>query len=154
MGMTPTDIPAMGRESDIERCAGGADWGDIRLGLGPSVYGKPRFDPGQDASGHPVDRSAEPRGGHVLRRDAAPPRGAAVKDQVLAVRRADDVRLDRRERMQHRSRDAVFGIFVGLAHIERSEEHTSELQSLMRLSYAGFCLKKKNITIRQHKHSL
>src|SRR3546814_9760509 len=27
--------------------------------------------------------------------------------------------------------------------IERSEEHTSELQSLMRLSYAVFCLKKK-----------
>src|SRR3546814_10821125 len=26
---------------------------------------------------------------------------------------------------------------------ERSEEHTSELQSLMRISYAGFCLKKK-----------
>src|SRR3546814_1409400 len=29
----------------------------------------------------------------------------------------------------------------------RSEEHTSELQSLMRISYAGFCLKKK----KQHK---
>src|SRR3546814_1289132 len=28
----------------------------------------------------------------------------------------------------------------------RSEEHTSELQSLMRLSYAVFCLKKKNTT--------
>src|SRR3546814_8245157 len=28
----------------------------------------------------------------------------------------------------------------------RSEEHTSELQSLMRISYAVFCLKKKNIT--------
>src|SRR3546814_2351956 len=28
--------------------------------------------------------------------------------------------------------------------IERSEEHTSELQSLMRTSYAVFCLKKKN----------
>src|SRR3546814_3929326 len=27
----------------------------------------------------------------------------------------------------------------------RSEEHTSELQSLMRISYAGCCLKKKNI---------
>src|SRR3546814_3456700 len=27
----------------------------------------------------------------------------------------------------------------------RSEEHTSELQSLMRISYAVFCLKKKNI---------
>src|SRR3546814_7777962 len=30
--------------------------------------------------------------------------------------------------------------------IMRSEEHTSELQSLMRISYAGFCLKKKNTT--------
>src|SRR3546814_10737986 len=29
-------------------------------------------------------------------------------------------------------------------HTERSEEHTSELQSLMRISYAVFCLKKKN----------
>src|SRR3546814_6093748 len=29
----------------------------------------------------------------------------------------------------------------------RSEEHTSELQSLMRISYAVFCLKKKNQTI-------
>src|SRR3546814_3208694 len=32
-----------------------------------------------------------------------------------------------------------------LAHVrDRSEEHTSELQSLMRISYAVFCLKKKN----------
>src|SRR3546814_4398070 len=30
----------------------------------------------------------------------------------------------------------------------RSEEHTSELQSLMRLSYAVFCLKKKNKTLQ------
>src|SRR3546814_1243282 len=30
----------------------------------------------------------------------------------------------------------------------RSEEHTSELQSLMRISYAGFCLKKKKTTNR------
>src|SRR3546814_8080774 len=29
---------------------------------------------------------------------------------------------------------------------QRSEEHTSELQSLMRISYAVFCLKKKNTT--------
>src|SRR3546814_2384712 len=32
------------------------------------------------------------------------------------------------------------------ARQERSEEHTSELQSLMRISYAVFCLKKKKIT--------
>src|SRR3546814_4265391 len=31
----------------------------------------------------------------------------------------------------------------------RSEEHTSELQSLMRISYAVFCLKKKNKTIQK-----
>src|SRR3546814_3238874 len=35
----------------------------------------------------------------------------------------------------------------------RSEEHTSELQSLMRISYAVFCLKKKNI-IKQQYNSL
>src|SRR3546814_8505326 len=33
----------------------------------------------------------------------------------------------------------------------RSEEHTSELQSLMRISYAVFCLKKKNQKKTQHR---
>src|SRR3546814_7117613 len=32
---------------------------------------------------------------------------------------------------------------TGEAWLVRSEEHTSELQSLMRISYAGYCLKKK-----------
>src|SRR3546814_5316670 len=44
---------------------------------------------------------------------------------------------------------------VEVAHVDlavhhrlgRSEEHTSELQSLMRISYAVFCLKKKNARI-------
>src|SRR3546814_2830298 len=40
------------------------------------------------------------------------------------------------------------GVALGLHHRlsgrDRSEEHTSELQSLMRISYAVFCLKKKN----------
>src|SRR3546814_9716348 len=35
--------------------------------------------------------------------------------------------------------------------IRRSEEHTSELQSLMRISYAVFCLKKKKLQI-QHQN--
>src|SRR3546814_4445749 len=34
-------------------------------------------------------------------------------------------------------------LWIGL---HRSEEHTSELQSLMSISYAGFCLQKKNAT--------
>src|SRR3546814_2921847 len=33
---------------------------------------------------------------------------------------------------------------ISVTAIFRSEEHTSELQSLMRISYAVFCLKKKN----------
>src|SRR3546814_8760295 len=36
---------------------------------------------------------------------------------------------------------------VGLSENVRSEEHTSELQSLMRRSYAVFCLNKKNNTL-------
>src|SRR3546814_2026892 len=35
---------------------------------------------------------------------------------------------------------------IQVVNIPRSEEHTSELQSLMRISYAVFCLKKKNTT--------
>src|SRR3546814_8513202 len=41
-------------------------------------------------------------------------------------------RRDRRKRQEH-----------GGEHQKRSEEHTSELQSLMRISYSVFCLKKK-----------
>src|SRR3546814_3173147 len=36
----------------------------------------------------------------------------------------------------------------------RSEEHTSELQSLMRISYAVFCLKKKNNTKNTSLHTI
>src|SRR3546814_6874655 len=46
---------------------------------------------------------------------------------------------------------AGFALYTG----DRSEEHTSELQSLMRISYAVFCLKKKKIIGRptQIKHN-
>src|SRR3546814_4942719 len=37
-------------------------------------------------------------------------------------------------------------LFLVDSAVQRSEEHTSELQSLMRISYAVFCLKKKNHT--------
>src|SRR3546814_15279994 len=40
------------------------------------------------------------------------------------------------------------------ARFRRSEEHTSELQSLMRISYAVFCLKKKKILIQDCEISL
>src|SRR3546814_9653588 len=38
---------------------------------------------------------------------------------------------------------AIFWFLVGFALLLRSEEHPSELQSLMRISYAVFCLKTK-----------
>src|SRR3546814_9578918 len=44
----------------------------------------------------------------------------------------------------------IIGI-VGVARPDRSEEHTSELQSLMRISYAVFCLKKQKLhNIKSH----
>src|SRR3546814_2462960 len=56
-------------------------------------------------------------------------------------------RIDKIGALEHRTKPAqrklrgrqAQGVFRG----ERSEEHTSELQSLMRTSYAVFCLKKK-----------
>src|SRR3546814_1054461 len=44
---------------------------------------------------------------------------------------------------------------AGMLGARRSEEHTSELQSLMRISYAVFCLKKKTEhTAKDHLHLL
>src|SRR3546814_4693284 len=54
----------------------------------------------------------------------------------------DDLDRSRSAASDHRPRlEAASG--------QRSEEHTSELQSLMRISYAVFCLKKKHNTIHQ-----
>src|SRR3546814_5347727 len=61
---------------------------------------------------------------------------------------ADDRLIDRLAGQDQYGRVAV-GVQVdvtALAAEHRSEEHTSELQSLMRISYAVFCLKKKKIT--------
>src|SRR3546814_3138661 len=66
------------------------------------------------------------------------------------------IALDRERRMRvHRQRaftDALTALpnraafNAALGALDRSEEHTSELQSLMRTSYAVFCLKKKKKT--------
>src|SRR3546814_10356993 len=45
---------------------------------------------------------------------------------------------------RRRAGPALFGCVLGLGRLARSEEHTTELQSLMRISYAVFCLKKKH----------
>src|SRR3546814_8004159 len=57
--------------------------------------------------------------------------------------RALDVEHWKCEERPYHGRDSAEDIYR-LASDPRSEEHTSELQSLMRISYAVFCLKKKN----------
>src|SRR3546814_1597759 len=59
----------------------------------------------------------------------------------------EPARLDRRV---ERGRDPQPQHAPGIGRV-RSEEHTSELQSLMRISYAVFCLKKKTTTYTTNK---
>src|SRR3546814_5512956 len=60
--------------------------------------------------------------------------GADGNAKADGVRSGDQVEVDN---------DAYLGYCYWHRHHVRSEEHTSELQSLMRISYAVFCLKKK-----------
>src|SRR3546814_10357118 len=57
----------------------------------------------------------------------------------------------RRLRSYSRRRSRTCAISPRILSPRRSEEHTSELQSLMRISYAVFCLKKKkNMKMKYH----
>src|SRR3546814_3851785 len=56
---------------------------------------------------------------------------------------------------RHRVDTGLFSPVRGVQPlIERSEEHTSELQSLMRISYAVFCLKKKKRVYIKYKYNI
>src|SRR3546814_5157791 len=90
---------------------------------------------------------------------------AGIVDQEIADGSPVDCKKqDERQKL----RDKAYRLFVdrcrGLDHgnnqpddqhqHERSEEHTSELQSLMRNSYAVFCLKKKKDTQKTNPNNL
>src|SRR3546814_2426801 len=82
-----------------------------------------------------------------------------VAGRGLGLHRANDLSLDGWRDLVEATRDRADAVRPGLAgeiereleelsrawprDLPRSEEHTSELQSLMRISYAVFCLKKK-----------
>src|SRR3546814_5458286 len=74
---------------------------------------------------------------------------AAQFDRMQEQERAQGIpghEYDRSDVLSLRMRSGKAGSFpelLGPQEAERSEEHTSELQSLMRISYAVFCLKKK-----------
>src|SRR3546814_9030946 len=69
----------------------------------------------------------------VVRREALRPVEEGVDAGALQHRQA-----------LHRGLEDRLEVVEVLRELVRSEEHTSELQSLMRISYAVFCLKKKN----------
>src|SRR3546814_2258783 len=60
-----------------------------------------------------------------------------------------------RQRLEHHAEVALVGRQARhVGAVQRSEEHTSELQSLMRISYAVFCLKKKKQTTTTYQPQL
>src|SRR3546814_5257974 len=83
--------------------------------------------------------------------DIAQPRALRAPGQPVIMRRiieheGDDILMPQPVRPKELRRAVRGGV-------ERSEEHTSELQSLMRISYAVFCLKKKKENQKQrHTH--
>src|SRR3546814_2283623 len=117
-----SDLRPLARQRSTRRSANDRAFGDRRIdhALRPELCVKP-------AGGAP---------------DAAdrflPAGGARTADHVLA--KHDDARI-----AFHLGMKRMVDRFADIHHCHgrRSEEHTSELQSLMRISYAVFCLKKK-----------
>src|SRR3546814_4516224 len=74
-----------------------------------------------------------------------------LRDEISRLRGARMMDAETIRQQDERHRKAVKDLAAQSDEIEqrrkekRSEEHTSELQSLMRISYAVFCLKKKKI---------
>src|SRR3546814_2256525 len=91
-----------------------------------------------------------PRAGKAERRDMAATKtdddSAPTQDRVIARLLTDDIvewRIPPGSWLREREIAARFGVSHAPVREARSEEHTSELQSLMRISSAVFCLKKK-----------
>src|SRR3546814_10692227 len=85
----------------------------------------------------PTLRSSDPRSRHIAIRRRIEPSRSTRQKKLFAER---NIRLPPRLRKpitRPNSREVTYSWWP------RSEEHTSELQSLMRISYAVFCLKKK-----------
>src|SRR3546814_3285251 len=67
----------------------------------------------------------------------------AVDPAGSGVTRTNLATMDQTRKQAKVELDGASGTLIGTDGAGRSEEHTSELQSLMRISYAVFCLKKK-----------
>src|SRR3546814_3925642 len=97
------------------------------------------FRSGEEGAGGDLD--------HAVRADAL----AGLAGEVGGLQRAGQV-LDR-EAVACQAGGVEFDHHRAVRRADRSEEHTSELQSLMRISYAVFCLKKKKKKHRNLDHT-
>src|SRR3546814_6313277 len=90
-----------------------------------------------------LDRVRHPAAGHE-----------PLAGSVAATRRRRQLGADECAQLVSPPTDLRLHRSDGNAGFARSEEHTSELQSLMRISYAVFCLKKKTDTIHFLTHEI
>src|SRR3546814_4021017 len=104
---------------------------------------------GASSSGSAANASCQPAGGSGGREvKSAMVVFLDLQQRAQAARAACQLRLGEARRALHQRGDLLVGVALGVVQPQhaagvRSEEHTSELQSLMRISYAVFCLKKK-----------
>src|SRR3546814_8344389 len=103
------------------------------------------------------DWSSDVCSSDLLRTDLVPLVGEIAADRPHKIAIID---IGQRDRCIHQRARVEIGVVgrrgdrlggkiarsIGHIAVERSEEHTSDLQSLMRISYAVFCLKKKTKT--------
>src|SRR3546814_10327882 len=95
----------------------------------------------------------------ILRRAPFGERGRAVLGPQIGVDQHAALALQSLADIEHRLRlqPVVAAVEIAAARLgrqaERSEEHTSELQSLMRISYAVFCLTRKSIARRSMRYT-
>src|SRR3546814_9443264 len=100
-----------------------------------------------DAAAIPAFSTAASSSGLRSRRDSSDM--TAVEDTVAAIAAAASVPRAAPSRLP-----ATYPAKERPVTRTRSEEHTSELQSLMRISYAVFCLKKKKKQYKQENSSI
>src|SRR3546814_6104013 len=113
-----------------------------------------------DAAAHPLVRrlatQTEASGGEVIETSRDILHNLSGKDNPQAVLGVYDEFVTALTDID-RSKADIWFVAQSLrdpGNLGRSEEHTSELQSLMRISYAVFCLKKKRTHLRRRLHTL
>src|SRR3546814_2690667 len=103
--------------------------------------------PAADALGIKVRTAAGIARDRLLPSDEVKANAASASEDASLL---DDVRVRRAlftpQALNEKQNSGVIEIYPDTMVAVRSEEHTSELQSLMRISYAVFCLKKKTTT--------